>query len=153
MFRLDTKKIINYTDFHYNFLKKVYEAHNFKEDTKEGNNTFLAFISTSQAKARMEKGSLFYEAIIGQTTVGIYEIEDNHLTLLYIDHNFHKQGIGTYCIKTIATLLQGKSKELTVCASPYSLDFYVKNNFVRKSEDLKMVRGMAYYLMALKIGT
>ena len=99
----------------------------------------------------MKEGSCFYELIIDENTVGIFEIDGNHLTLLYIDNSFQKVGVGTFCIDTIKFILKSNYSEVTVFASPYSIDFYIKKGFVKLSESKKTVKGINYYPMSLKI--
>jgi len=145
------KKITNYSEFHSNFLKKVYLSNNFEEDTKEGNETFIDFVSVEKSKKRITEGSCFYELIIDRNSIGIFEVDENHLSLLFICNEFQKKGMGIFCIETIKFVLKNDYSELTVFASPYSLDFYLKNGFIKQSEDKKMIKGMNYYPMSLKL--
>ena len=82
---------------------------------------------------------------------GIFEIDDNHLTLLYINDNMQLSGAGTFCIDAIKFLLKNKCTTLTVFASPYSLDFYIKNGFEKRSKNVKLIKGMRYYEMELAL--
>jgi len=58
-------------------------------------------------------------------------------------------GLGTFCINTLKFLLKNKYTKLTVFASPYSLDFYLKNGFKKCSPEIREIKGMRYCSMEL----
>lgn len=151
MNKIVIEKISYFSEVHFTFLKKVYFANNSTEDSEEGNTTFIDFVSIEKCNNRIKEGSLFYELIIDEDLVGIFEIEENHITLLYIDTDFQKSGLGTFCIDKIKNILQENYSEITVFASPYSLDFYLKKGFVKQSQSQKKIKGMSYYPMSLNI--
>lgn len=130
----------------------VYTRHNAAEDLEEGQLTFKKFVSVEQTLARIKNGSQLYQVSINSNEIaGIFEIEDNHLTLLYVNDKRQFKGLGTFCIHTIKFLLKSKYSNLTVFASPYSIGFYIKNGFVKLSEDIQIIKGMRYYSLELKL--
>jgi len=83
MFNISIAKIDTYTEEQYNFIFGIYTRHNAKEDLEEGRLTFKRFISIEETNSRIKKGSVLFQVTINATQVsGIFEIEDNHLTLI-----------------------------------------------------------------------
>ena len=150
MQEISISKIKSYLAVHFNFIINVYTKHNAKEDLEEGRSTFEKFISIEETNTRIRNGSQLYQLTINATEMaGIFEIDENHLTLLYVNNNKQFNGVGTFCIHTIKLLLKNKYSNLTVFASPYSLNFYLKNGFKQLTEDIQQIKGMRYYSMEL----
>jgi len=152
MQEISISKITNYSEEHFNFIVDIYSKNNAKEDLEEGRLTFKQFISVEQTNARIKEGSQLYQVIINSIDrAGIFEIEENHITLLYVKDDFQLKGMGTFCINTIKFLLKNKYNKITVFASPYSVDFYIKNGFAKKLDKVQLIKGMRYYNMELSI--
>jgi len=152
MHKISISKINNYLDEHFSFINQIYTRHNAKEDLEEGRLTFKKFISVEETNARIKSGSQLYQLTLDATErAAIFEIESNHLTLLYVNDNMQFNGAGTLCINVIKFLLKNKYTKLTVFASPYSIDFYMKNGFKKLSNDIKTIKGMRYYSLELAL--
>jgi len=152
MFKITIAKIDVYLKQHYNFIFDIYLKHNAKEDLEEGRQTFKQFISLTQTNERIKKGSQLFQLTINTTeTAGIFEFDENHLTLLYVNNQMQFSGVGTFCINSIKFLLKNKYDKLTVFATPYSVDFYLKNGFKKISNEVKTIKGMRYYSMELTL--
>jgi len=152
MQEISISKIKSYLAVHFNFIISVYTKHNAKEDLEEGRSTFEKFISIEETNTRIKNGSQLYQLTINATEMaGIFEIDDNHLTLLYINDSMQLSGAGTFCIDAIKFLLKNKCTTLTVFASPYSLNFYIKNGFEKRSKNVQLIKGMRYYEMELAL--
>ena len=144
-------KLDNFTEIHSNFLLDIYYKHNYKTDSITGNKTLEEFVSIYQSNKRISKGSIFYKAEnFKRELIGIIEIDKNHLTLLYIKGNNQHQGIGSFCIEELKSKLQFYS-EITVCASPYSLPFYMKNGFKKIKPEIQEVKEINYFYMKLEL--
>lgn len=145
-------KINVYNNNHFEFLKNVYFKHNAKLDSEQGNNTFVNFISVENSNERIEENSSFYEILSEENEMlGIFEVDENHITILYIDSINHKKSIGSFCINEIKQLLQNNYEKATVFASIYSTGFYLKNNFIKKHDEIRDIQGMKYHLMELHL--
>lgn len=152
MHKISIIKVGTYSNEHFNFIARIYTKHNAKADLEEGRLTFKKFISVEETNTRIKNGSQFYQLNINDTEIaGIFEVEDNHLTLLYVNDSLQFSGAGTFCINTIKFLLKKKYGSLTVFATPYSVDFYLKNNFKKLSNEVKTIKGMRYYSMVLTL--
>ena len=144
-------KLKIFTDIHSNFIINIYNKHNSKTDSNLGNKTLLEFISIFQSNKRISKGSIFFEVTNAKKElIGIIETEKNHLTLLYIKNDNQHNGIGTLCIEELKSKL-GNYSEITVCASPYSVVFYVKNGFKKIKSEIQETKGINYYHMKLDL--
>ena len=78
-------KIAKYTYCHFNLIKDVYLRHNSINDTYEGQERLLKFISVDEANERLNTESIFYEVFNhNKDLLGIIELETNHIVLLYI---------------------------------------------------------------------
>ena len=144
-------KINKYKKKHFYFLKNIYFKHNYIEDSKEGNDTFIDFITVKKSNERIKETSLFYEVVVKNEIIGLFELDENHLTLLYIDSKNQKNGIGSNCIDEIKKLLKDKYEKLTVFSSVSSTGFYLKNNFIKLHDKIRDIKGMKYYLMELNL--
>ena len=95
---------------------------------KEGIDHFRNFISDSFLKRMFEAGeyqvvgAYYYNRI-----VGVISLRNScHISLLFVDGEFHRQGIGRRLVLTMADYARIKlhQGELTVNAAPYATDFY-----------------------------
>lgn len=65
--------------------------------------------------------------------VGMISIRnDNHISLLFVDKQYHKLGIGTNLIYYLANYVKHEilKNNLTVESSPYAVEFYHKLGFI-----------------------
>ena len=147
---LTPKRISNYTNCHFEFIKRIYFNNNSKNDLPEGRNTFINFIGINTTNKRIKDKSIFYEVKNRHNElVGIFELEDSHLTLLYVKNDLHKKGIGSFCLGIIKDLLKSKYNQLTVFSTPSSLIFYHKQGFLKVSKEICNSEGIRYYHMRL----
>lgn len=111
------------------FLK--YEADEYGE---EGKKNFLDFISGEQLYQMFRMGSYkLAVAYMGDQMVGMASLRGvNHISLLFVDDNYHKMGIGTALLAFLQDGLD--SLPITVNSSPYGAPFYEKLGFTKTSE-------------------
>lgn len=110
------------------FLK--YEA---KEYGPEGIRNFAQFVTDRDLKNMFLQGEylLFVAEADGQL-VGLISLRSkNHISLLFVDEEYHRRGIGTRLVKFLQEyLLQNSSQQkLTVFAAPYGIPFYHRMGF------------------------
>ena len=68
----------------------------------------------------------------GKQMVGIVSLRnDRHISLLFVDKNYHRRGIGRALISALAEYAKKEmgQKLLTVNASPYGVEFYHRLGF------------------------
>lgn len=110
------------------FLK--YEA---EEYGPEGIKNFAQFVTDEDLKKMFLLGEyLLFVAEIDDKLIGLISLRSgNHISLLFVDENYHRRGIGTRLVKHLQEyMLQNtKQQKLTVFASPYGVPFYHKIGF------------------------
>ena len=110
------------------FLK--FESRDYEQ---EGIDNFQDFITDQTLKKMFQLGEYYlYAAFWGSQMVGIISLRDKeHISLLLVDEEFHKMGIGRkliYEIQKLEKRLGGY--RLTVYSSPYAVGFYHRIGFV-----------------------
>lgn len=110
------------------FLK--FEAADYRP---EGVESFQNFISDQWLKKMFIKGEyLMMLAMEGEEIIGLITMRNtNHISLLFVDENYHRQGVGSSLIGAIESFLQTETnlRYMTVNAAPYAIDFYHKIGF------------------------
>ena len=89
-------------------------------------------------------------AFCDQKMVGVASMRSiNHISLLFVDGNYHKKGIGTELVHSLRELVlaDGRRNFLTVNAAPYATGFYHKIGFTDMDRMCKK-EGISYTPMA-----
>ena len=122
--------------------------------SKEGNEHFKEFVTDSFLKRMFEAGS--YQVIgayFKGKMVGVVSLrDDHHISLLFVDKEFHNKGIGRSLVMALADYAKLKLHQsyLTVNAAPYAFDFYHRIGFMDEDE-LTTKDGITYIPMKLVI--
>lgn len=99
----------------------------------EGIRNFQDFITDSELKRRFLAGSYqVMAAYEGTKIVGIISLRNqNHISLLFVEKNYHKRGIGRALVLALAeyACVEMGQNRLTVNASPYGVEFYHRLGF------------------------
>ncbi len=132
------------------FMK--FEAEDYGE---AGIESFKDFISDPMLTRMFLLGSYhMYVATHQGKIVGMISLRDqNHISLLFVKDEYHRQGIGRKLIDTIGAFSKeeyGKN-EITVNAAPYGLEFYKKIGF-QCTSGLRMNSGIKYTSMKKELG-
>lgn len=101
--------------------------------TQEGIDNFRDFITDQTLRKMFLKGEyILYGAFFRGILIGIISLRNKeHISLLFVDEEFHKMGVGrklVYAMRELEKQLGGY--RLTVNASPYGVGFYHKIGFV-----------------------
>ncbi|MBR6237926.1 MAG: GNAT family N-acetyltransferase [Lachnospiraceae bacterium] len=115
------------------FLK--FEA---KDYGREGTEAFAAFVTDSVLKKAFESGHYkVYVAVLNEKLIGIIGLRSgNHISLLFVDGEYHYKGIGRRLLDTVVEYLKSDTSfsKITVNAAPYAEKFYYKYGFVKCGE-------------------
>ena len=100
-------------------------------------------------------GSLyFYVCFVNDIIVGMIAVKDFvHISLLFVDKHYHRQGIARSLFDHIIQICKEKNpslKMITVNSSPYAVDVYHKLGFSNVSSE-QVVDGIKFTPMELKI--
>lgn len=110
-----------------------------KDYTDEGIHNFLDFITDEKLFHSFLQGS--YQVMValdGQAVVGMASVRNrNHLSLLFVDEPYHRQGIGRELLRRFCDYLQKEEGEpyMSVKAAPYAVKFYQKQGFMAVSPE------------------
>jgi ribosomal protein S18 acetylase RimI-like enzyme len=101
--------------------------------TEAGIENFRKFVFSEELKKTFIAGSyqLFVASLHGQI-IGMLSLrEKKHISLLFVDHRFHRNGIGNALVRYACSYAESgqDGKRVTVNASPYALNFYLRIGF------------------------
>lgn len=99
----------------------------------EGVRNFENFVTDSTLYRMFLIGSYhLFVALSGARLVGMITLRDDaHISLLFVDEKYHRQGIGRALVQYVKNYLAsgGRVSRMTVNASPYGVEFYHKLGF------------------------
>ena len=108
----------------------IFEAAEYGE---EGIESFRDFISGQWLKNLFLKGDYqMMVALAGEKIIGFITLRNRcHISLLFVDKNYHKQGVGKALIEKLGEYLitEVGVDYMTVDSAPYALEFYHKLGF------------------------
>jgi len=101
--------------------------------SKEGIDTFrVKFIENDEFKDCFKNGKqIMYGAYSKEKLLGVVSISaNNHVSCVFVDKEYHRNGIATILFKQIISDLEEKKVEKVVLnASPYAVPFYHEIGF------------------------
>ncbi len=107
-----------------------FEGKDYKE---EGIKNFFDFITDDNLYVAFLKGEYqMMVALDGEQVIGAGSIRNrNHLSLLFVDENYHHMGIGRNILDSLCTYLREEAGEryMSLQAAPYAVNFYRKLGF------------------------
>lgn len=117
-----------------------------KDYSQEGIDNFDTFIHDGTLRKMFLSGR--YQVMLaldGSLVVGLASVRSgNHLSLLFVDERYHRQGIGRTLMKGLCRYLETEAGEhsMTLTAAPYAVGFYKKLGFyaVRPEEQISGIR-------------
>ena len=123
--------------------------------SKEGVESFYKFTSMDNMLEQYINGSLyFYGCFVNDIIVGMIAIRNFiHISLLFVDKHYHKQGIARSLFNNILKICIEKNpplQSITVNSSTYAVGFYHKLGFVDISSE-QVLDGIIFTPMKLKI--
>ena len=132
---------------------RVFLRCNAADYEQEGIKSFLNFISDENLRRFCSIGEFeCYGAYLGSRLTGVCLMRRvGHISLLFIDTEYHKKGIGKSFVKYVSDVARSKGRiRLTVNATPFGMDFYHKLGF--KDTDTQQIKeGIRYVPMELAL--
>ena len=138
-----------------NLVRKVFDEFEAPYYSEEGIASFYKFIDIDNILEQYMNGSLyFYGCFVNNTIIGIIAVRNFvHISLLFVDKHYHKQGIARTLFDDVIKIYKEKISFLqivTVNSSPYAVGFYHKLGFVDISSE-QTVDGIRFTPMRLEI--
>lgn len=114
--------------------------------TEEGIRNFFDFISDDNLYAAFLRGE--YQMMVAldrDRVIGAGSIRNrNHLSLLFVDEDYHHKGVGKALMEKLCSYLQVEEGEryMSLKAAPYAVNFYRKLGFhaVKHEEEYSGIR-------------
>ena len=136
---------ITYTQFQksqsqetYVLIKTLYDELIAPEFNEQGKAEFLKYIAPEHIAQRQEQEHFIILAKDGEKIVGMIEIrEPNHVSLLFVDKNYHNLGISRNLFATAKEKIFHENpdiKEISVNSSLYAVKAYERLGFVQVGE-------------------
>lgn len=129
-----------------NMIWKTFLKYEGTDYTEEGIRSFYEFITDVDLYQAFLQGK--YQMLIaldGNKVIGAGTLRNvNHLSLLFVDENYHHQGVGSALLNGLSQYLKAEAGEryMSLKASPYAVEFYKKLGFrqVRPEEVYSGIR-------------
>ena len=136
-------------------VHKVFDEFEAPYYSEEGIASFYKFIDINNMSEQYSNGSLyFYGCFVNDIIVGMIAVKDFvHISLLFVDKHYHRQGIARSLFDHIIQICKEKNpslKMITVNSSPYAVDVYHKLGFSNVSSE-QVIDGIKFTPMELKI--
>jgi GNAT superfamily N-acetyltransferase len=137
----------------YDLIKRVYDEFVAPDYTNEGNQFFYDFIRPEMMLERYSnKIDTIFTAKTNSQIIGVITLRNpDHISLLFVDKEFHGMGIARKLFNSVEEILiKDNVREITVHASPYSLKIYERLGFEAES-GMQEVNGIKYIPMKKKV--
>ncbi len=112
---------------------KTFLKYEGKDYTLEGIRNFFDFITDDKLYQMFLRGDyLMAVALDGGRIIGAASLRNrNHLSLLFVDEEYHRKGIGRKLMQFLCDYLKRDAGEryMSLKAAPYAVDFYRRLGF------------------------
>lgn len=133
---------------------KIFLRFEAGEYTEEGIRSFLDLISDERLKRLFEMGEYpVYAAFDNEKMVGMISLRSiNHISLLFVSDEYHRQGIGRRLIEMMKEHVcrDGRRDTITVNAAPFAVGFYHSVGFVDTDKETRQ-HGIIFTPMECRI--
>ena len=121
---------------------------------EQGVEEFFLYSNPLSLKRRLEKNYFSMVAECDGRILGMIEIKGgNHISMLYVDKDFHHNGIASTLVKKALEEISENNRnpeDITVNSSRYAVPFYESLGFIQY-EDEKSVYGVIHTPMLLSV--
>lgn len=112
---------------------KVFLKYEAKDYGPEGIKNFAEFVTDEKLKKLFLQGDyLLFVAMEKEKMIGMISLRSgNHISLLFVDQEYHRRGVGSALISYMQSYLlqHTKHQKMTVNAAPYGIPFYHRIGF------------------------
>ncbi len=120
--------------------------------TPEGVQNFKEFLEDEVLYNMFLNGAyIIYVAEVDGRIVGMISLRDEiHISLLFVEEEYHRRGIGAGLISHLAShmIFETEADRMTVNAAPFAYGFYHRVGFIDTSEE-RITDGITYTPMVL----
>lgn len=127
----------------------IYEA---PEYTHEGVKNFQEFIKDPRLREMFRNGDFSaFGAFSGNTIIGMLGVRGQHISLLFVEPQYHHQGIASALLDEIFKRARALGvARMSVNSSPYAVSFYTKKGFEKVTEEISK-DGIKYTPMKIEL--
>jgi GNAT superfamily N-acetyltransferase len=114
--------------------------------TQEGIQNFFDFITDDKLYVSFLKGEYqLMVALDGERVIGAGSVRSrNHLSLLFVDEEYHRRGVGRKIMESLCAYLRDEEGEnyMSLQAAPYAVNFYRRLGFrvVKPEEEIAGIK-------------
>lgn len=120
-------------------VQRVFNQFVAEEETEEG---IASFSLINNADFYRQENIKVFVAKVDDSIAGVIAVgDDTHIHLLFVDENYHMQGIGRSCVEKICSLVD---KDIYVNSSLFAYAFYralgfVSTNLIQKEDGITYI--------------
>lgn len=111
----------------------VFEQFEAPDYSEQGVASFKEFISYDNIATQFDSGAIcFWGYFKDDILVGVIATRGiNHICILFVKQEFHRQGIARFLFQEVKTICMGQKDvtEITVNSSPYAIEAYRRLGF------------------------
>lgn len=138
----------------YQLVMSVFNKFVAPNYVREGNEEFYKYLDKSAITHRLAQNHVILTCKHENTIVGLIEIRNfDHISLLFVLADYQGKGIAKTLLQKAIELCKANNKELkelSVHASPNSVEIYQKLGFVKTKEE-QVSNGIRFTPMILKL--
>ena len=136
-------------------ISETFHSHVSPDYSSKGATVFLEYIETEKIEERLGKEHCMLVAVDkNKGIIGVIELREyNHMSLLYVEPEFHNKGIAKKMLKKAIKICKKMNDNLsfiTANSSPYAVKIYEKLGFKKKDVE-KNSLGILYTPMELNV--
>jgi len=122
--------------------------------SREGTEEFLRYVQEEKISERSQHNHFILVAQIGSHVIGAIEVREfKHISMLFVDDQYQRKGIGGNLIREAISICQENSPELdqiTVNSSPNAVQAYEKFGFLWSGSEQE-ISGIRFVPMVFKL--
>ena len=126
----------NVLSYYYNLYSDEIRLNGENYYFKSNNENYVLFLYKNEIHKL-----IIYAAFIENKIVGVLAMRESHISLFFVNKNYHRQGVGRSLFKVIKEDYRGK--KITVNSSPYAVNIYKKLGFAAKDHE-QVTNGIRY---------
>ncbi len=127
------------------FIRRVFDQFIGRDYSEEGRETFYRFTSPESIRSNFLGQNLLLCHYSGDVLTGVIALRaPGHISLLFVDPQYHRQGIASGLFRELLHILPDASVHLSVNSSPYAVEAYGHLGF--EVSDLEQLKDGIIYI-------